>query len=186
MESSDNMLKVLVPESEQYDSEKNEFYLVKEQTLMLEHSLLSISKWESKWGKPYISDKPKTVQETVDYIKCMTINKNVDPYVYNNISNETIKQISDYINAPMTATWFSKEAKAKKSSEAITSELIYYWMVAHQIPFECEKWHLNRLLTLIKVCNIKNQPEKKMSRSAILAQNKALNDARRKKLHTRG
>lgn len=180
------MLKVYVPESEQFNEETNEFYTIKEQTLMLEHSLLSISKWESKWGKPFISDKPKTVKETIDYIRCMTINKNVDPLIYNNMSAKTIQEVNKYIEAPMTATWFSKEASGKPSSEAITSELIYYWMVAHQIPFECEKWHLNRLLTLIKVCNLKNQPEKKMSRNAILSQNRALNEARRKKLHTRG
>lgn len=180
------MLKVYVPESEQFNSETNEFYTIKEQTLMLEHSLLSISKWESKWGKPFISNKPKSVQETIDYIKCMTINKNVDPLIYNNMSAKTIQEINSYISAPMTATWFSKEASGKNSGEAVTSELIYYWMVAHRIPFECEKWHLNRLLTLIKVCNLKNQPEKKMSRSAILSQNRALNEARRKKLHTRG
>ena len=180
------MLKVYVPESEQYNEESNEFYIIKEQTLMLEHSLLSISKWESKWGKPFISNKPKTVQETIDYIRCMTINKNVDSRIYNNISTKTIQDINSYIDSPMTATWFSKEAPSKPSGESITSELIYYWMVAHGIPFECEKWHLNRLLTLIKVCNLKNQPEKKMSKNAILAQNRALNDARRKKLHTRG
>lgn len=180
------MLKVYVPESEQYNSETNEFYTIKEQTLMLEHSLLSISKWESKWGKPFISDKPKTVKETIDYIRCMTINKNVDPLIYNNMSAKTIQEVNSYIEAPMTATWFSKEPGGKSSNEAITSELIYYWMVAHGIPFECEKWHLNRLLTLIKVCNLKNQPEKKMSKSAIFSQQRALNEARRKKLHTRG
>ena len=180
------MLKVYVPESEQYNEETNEFYTIKEQTLMLEHSLLSISKWESKWGKPFISNKSKSVPETIDYIRCMTINKNVDPLIYNNISTKTIQDINAYIDSPMTATWFSKEAPSKPNGESITSELIYYWMVAHGIPFECEKWHLNRLLTLIKVCNLKNQPEKKMSKSAIFAQNRALNEARRKKLHTRG
>ena len=182
------MLKITIPSIELFDETNQEFITTKEQTLQLEHSLVSLSKWESKWCKPFLSQDTRTVEETIDYIRCMTITQNIDPVVYNNISNEIIEQINDYIDAPMTATWFSEDrkGKGKTSSEQITSELIYYWMISLNIPFECQKWHLNRLLTLIRICNIKNQPEKKMSKKAILSQNAALNAARRKKMNTKG
>ena len=181
------MLKITIPASEQWDDSKQEFVYTKERTLELEHSLVSLSKWESKWCKPFSSRDNKTYEETIDYIKCMTLNSNVDPNVYTCLTNENIKQINEYIEAPMTATWFSKEQHGGRSSnEQITSELIYYWMIALGIPFECQKWHLNRLLTLIKVCNIKNQPPKKMSKREIMSRNAALNAARRKQHNTRG
>lgn len=180
------MLKVTVPASEYFDEDKNEFFYTKEQTLSLEHSLVSISKWESKWGKPFLSDKhPKSLVETLDYIKCMTLTQNVDPLIYSNITDDIVEQIKSYIDNPMTATWFSEE-KARPSREIITSEVIYYWMIELNIPFECQKWHLNRLLTLIKVCNLKRQGNKKMSRREIIDRNRALNEARRKKYNTKG
>lgn len=180
------MLQITVPASESWDESKQEFVNTKEQTLQLEHSLVSLSKWESKWCKAFFSRKEKTTEETIDYIKFMTLTQNVKPEVYANLTKENILQINEYIEAPMTATYFSKEEKGKVNNETVTAELIYYWMIALNIPFECQKWHLNRLLTLIRVCNVKNQPPKKMSKSSILSRNAALNAARRQQLNTRG
>lgn len=180
------MLQITIPAVELWDERKQEFVTTKEQTLQLEHSLVSLSKWESKWCKAFLTKQEKTFEETLDYIKCMTITQNVDPEVYNRLTNENIEEINKYIEAPMTATYFSDDKTAKSSREQITAELIYYWMIALNIPFECQKWHLNRLLTLIKVCNIKNQPPKKRSRKEIMSRNAALNAARRKQLNTRG
>ena len=180
------MLQITIPAVELWDERKQEFVITKEQTLQLEHSLVSISKWESKWCKPFLTKQEKTFEETLDYIKCMTLTQNVDPEVYNYLTNENIKEINEYIGAPMTATYFSDEKTNKTSREQVTAELIYYWMIALNIPFECQKWHLNRLLTLIKVCNIKNQPPKKRSKKEIMSRNAALNAARRKRLNTKG
>ena len=180
------MLQITIPGIELWDESREIFTQTKEQTLQLEHSLVSLSKWESKWGKAFLSKQEKTYEETIDYIKCMTITQNVDPNVYNCLSKSIIDKITEYIEAPMTATYFSKEQSSGNSREQVTSELIYYWMIALNIPFECQKWHLNRLLTLIRVCNIKNQPPKKMSKRAIMSRNAALNAARRKQLNTRG
>lgn len=179
------MLKITIPSIEQYDEVNNEFITSKEQILQLEHSLVSLSKWEAKWEKPFLSSGDKTSEESIDYIRCMTLTQNVDPSVYKFITPSIIDEVSKYISAPMTATTFNNEKKSH-SKEIITSELIYYWMVASNIPFECQKWHLNRLITLIKVCGIKNSPPKKMSRSEILSRNKTLNEARRKALNTKG
>ena len=179
------MLTIVIPAGEQYDSVNNLFINTKEQTLTLEHSLVSVSKWEAKWHKPFISKENKTLEETIDYIKCMTITQNVDPNVYNFIDNDIIKRVYKYIDAPMTATTFSKD-NSPPSREIITSELIYYWMISLNIPVEFQKWHLNRLLTLIKVCSIKNSPKKKMSKRELMSRNRALNASRRKNLNSRG
>lgn len=180
------MLKITIPSAELWDEDKEEFVYTKEQTLQLEHSLVSLSKWESKWCKAFLSKHEKTFEETVDYVKCMTLTQNVNSDVYQYLTNKNIAEINRYIEAPMTATYFSDDKIGKTSREQVTSELIYYWMVALNIPFECQKWHLNRLLALVKVCNIKNQPPKKRSRKEILSRNAALNAARRKQLNTRG
>lgn len=174
----------LVPE--QYDEAKEEFIPAKEQTLRLEHSLVSISKWESKWCKAFFSKTDMTDEETVDYVKCMTLTQNVSPEVYECLSPSNIEEIHRYITAPMTATHFTRLEKNKPSRETITSELIYYWMIALNIPVEFEKWHISRLLTLIEVCNIKNQPPKKMSKRELASRNRALNAARRKQLNSKG
>lgn len=181
------MLQITIPANEQWDEEREEFVTTKEQRLKLEHSLISLSKWESKWCKPFLSNKEKSHEEILDYIKCMTLTKNVNPEVYNSLTNENIKQVNDYITAPMTATTFSENGVRKKANnEIFTSEVIYCAMTAYNIPFECDKWHLNRLITLIRVCGIKNEPPKKMSKRSIMSQNAALNAARRKKFNTKG
>ena len=181
------MLKIDVPISpEGWDELKQEFVEPEIVTLSLEHSLVSLSKWESKWCKPFLSNSEKTNEETIDYIKCMTITQNVDPDVYNHLSVKNIEDINKYIYAPMTATTFSDDKNSKSNREIITSELVYYWMVALQIPFECQKWHLNRLLTLVRICNVKNQPPKKMSKRDVMSRNAALNAARRKQFNSNG
>ena len=180
------MLRITIPATELWDEDKEEFINTKEQTLQLEHSLVSLSKWESKWHKPFLSKDIKTEEENIDYIKCMTITQNVDPKVYDFIPNDIREKIKEYIEDKMTATWFNDEKSGKGGSEQITSELIYYWMITQNIPIKCEKWHLNRLLTLIKVCNVKNQPPKKMGKKALMSQRSQLNAARRKQLNTRG
>lgn len=181
------MLQITIPSTELWDENKQEFVTIKEQVLQLEHSLVSVSKWEAKWCKVFLSKKEKTYEETIDYIKCMTITQNVNPDVYKYLTKENIDKINEYILAPMTATWFSDEKGGTSGSrEQITSELIYYWMLSFNIPFECQKWHLNRLLTLIRVCSIKNKDPKKMSRREIMSRNAALNAARKKQLNTRG
>ena len=180
------MLRIVIPSAEYWDETKLEFVYQKEQTLQLEHSLVSLSKWESKWKKPFLGKDPKTDEETLDYVRCMTITQNVDPAVYLRLSNENICQINEYIEDPMTATTFRKEQARQFNRETITSELIYYWMISNNIPPEYQKWHLNRLLTLIRVCNIKNNPPRKRSKGEIMRQNAALNAARRAKLGTKG
>lgn len=180
------MLEIKIPATEQWDELKQEFVYTKEQTLRLEHSLVSLSKWESKWCKPFLSKQDKTTEEIIDYIKCMNTTQNVDPNIFRCLSNDNMLSIKQYIEAPMTATTFAKDTNKKPNREIVTSELIYYWMIALNIPFECQKWHLNRLLTLIQVCNIKNQPPKKMSKKDIMSRNAALNAARRQQLNTKG
>lgn len=180
------MLTIVIPERELWDEEREELVSVKEQTLQLEHSLVSLSKWESKWKKPFLTKEDKTPEETIDYIRCMTLTPNVKPEVYNCLTHDNITKINNYISDPMTATTINMQGLSKGGKEIVTSELVYYWMVALNIPFECQKWHLNRLITLIQVCNVKNTPPKKMSRRDIMSRNAALNAARRKKYNSKG
>lgn len=183
------MLEITIPPFELFDEETGEFTTSKGQTLQLEHSLVSLSKWESKWCKSFFDMKPKTEEESLDYVRCMTLTQHVKPEVYAGLTKKNVDDIYNYISAPMTATTFSEDAKnvkGKINGELITSELVYYWMIALNIPFECRKWHLNRLVTLIRICNIKNQPPKKMSKKEIWSQNAALNAARRKQHNTKG
>lgn len=181
------MFNVEIPSKELWDEAKEEFSYTKSYSFVIEHSLISLSKWETKWNKPFLNPiEKKTYEETIDYIRCMTVTPNVPPEAYEAITDENIKQINKYIEAPMTATTFSKEQNLPKSREMITSELIYYWMVALNIPFECQKWHLNRLFTLIKICNIKNSPKKKRSTKDLNEHYAKLNAERRKKHNSKG
>lgn len=180
------MLRVTIPSRELYDETKGEFIYTKAIELQLEHSLVSLSKWESKWCTPFISTKNKTTAQSIDYIRAMTLTQNVDSSVYLSIPNEVMNQVAAYIDAPMTATILPKTTQKKTNSEIITSELIYYWMIAFNIPFECQKWHLNRLLTLINVCNIKNQPKKKRTPKEIMAERRAINEANKARFGTKG
>lgn len=173
------MLKIVIPEWEYYNEQTGEFVTVKEFELSMEHSLVSISKWESIWHKAFLKKENKTREEMFSYIKCMTLTQNVPDYVYAGLTIANYEAIQKYIEDPMTATWFNDRNNKPPSREIVTSELIYYWMIALNIPFECQKWHLNRLLTLIKVCNIKNAPSKKMPKRAQAQQTASINAARR-------
>lgn len=180
------MLQIVVPASELFDESTMRFISAKAQVLQLEHSLVSISKWESKWEKPFLSKKDLTSEETLDYIRCMTLTQNVSPSVYRRLTPKQIDDIFAYIGRRMSATWFVEDKNAPKNREVITSEIIYYWMIALNIPMECQKWHLNRLLTLIRVCSIKSKPPKKMKGSELAKHNHNLNASRRHRLGTKG
>lgn len=180
------MLQITVPATEYFDESKMEFVYKKEQTLKLEHSLVSLSKWESKWHKSFFSKREKTLEETIDYIKCMTLTQNVDPGVYDRLTKENFDQIHDYIEDPMSAIVFYDNGRGSTSNETITTEHIYYWMAANQIPPEYQKWHINRLISLLRLCSAKNSPPKKMSQNEIRRRNRALNEQRKKQLNTTG
>lgn len=187
-------LTIIIPSTELFNEETEKFIHVKETRLVLEHSLISISKWEAKFKKPFLVENAMdSIEKVLYYIKCMTVSpQNVDDLVYNCLKENQIKEIVDYIQDPMTATWFSedKEPKKKRRKEIQTSEVIYWQMIALQIPQGFEKWHLNRLLTLIRVCAAKNEEQygdkKKMSKGDLLKRNAALNAQRRAKMHTKG
>ena len=189
------MLEIRIPGQEWWDAEKAEFRYGKPTVLRLEHSLVSLSKWESKWNVPFYQDKPpKTVEQMRDYIRCMPVTQGVDPDVYRRLTRENLDTIYTYMNEPMTATWFRGEPKPnerkedgtptkrpppKRGGKVMTAEVIYARMFAAGIPIECEKWHLNRLMTLIRVCLEEQAPPKKMSRKEVMAQQKELNRKRR-------
>lgn len=183
------MIEIIVPQKEIYDEVANEFILIKETKLQLEHSLISIRKWEAKWHKPFLESDDKTLKEIIDYTKCMTMNKGVDPLVYDFMPAEAISKIVDYIKDPMTATWFSDNSTmgaAKTRNEVVTAEIIYWWMIALNIPSEYEKWHLNQLLTLIKVVSLKNQGPKKVDKHAEAARRRRINQERRARFNSKG
>lgn len=180
------MLSIDVESREFFDESKQEFVPGKACTLQLEHSLISMSKWEAKWKKPFLAEEgDRAPEEVIDYIRCMTVSpQNVPDYLYYALTESDFKRIQEYINDPMTATWFNEAnskswGKRRANRGVVTSERIYYWMVSYNIPFECQKWHLNRLLTLIHVCDLENQPKKKMSKRDIYSRNSALNAMRK-------
>lgn len=179
------MLTLMIPETRVFNDITERFFTVKARTLVLEHSLVSLSRWESEYKKPFLDTIEKTAEETYSYIRHMTITQNVDEMVYRCMDNEVFATINEYIDDPMTATTFRKE-NSFPSRDIITAEIIYYWMTAYNIPTEYQRWHLNRLLTLIRVCNVKNQPKKKMNSVAAMQQTRDLNAVRRKQHNTRG
>ena len=180
------MLNITVPAWEGYDPIHNLFVETEEQMLTLEHSLVSVSKWESKWLKPFLSKTARTQEESVDYIRCMTLNCDINPEIYYALTPSLIKQIVNYIDAPMTATTISHTQKHRGSPQILTNETIYYLMIFYGIPFECQHWHLNRLLTLIGVCEAKGAKPQKIPLAEQAAMNRRLNAARRKAWNTRG
>lgn len=174
------MLQIHVPAGEYWDEASETFLHTKDATLRLEHSLISISKWESKWCIPFLSSN-KTPEQLIDYIRCMSLDSNVDDEVLYRLSSDNVKAINDYIAAPMTATTITESHETKKTNEFVTSELIYYWMIQYNIPVSFEKWHLNRLIMLIRVCSEKAKPARQMTRNELLAKYRAVNAARRAK-----
>jgi hypothetical protein len=179
------MLKITVVLAEGYDEKTNQFVAIEKSELQLEHSLVSVSKWESQFEKPFLSGDSKTEEQILWYIHAMS-NAEIPPEVFSKISRGNISDIQSYISAKMTATWFKEEKAATLSREVVTSELIYYWMIGLGVPFECQNWHLNRLLTLIRVCNEKNKPVKKRSRSEVAQERRAINEARLRATGTSG
>lgn len=182
------MLEIQLPEQHLYDEKNNLFIDVPKTHLKLEHSLISLTKWEQRWHKPFLSKTDKTDEELVDYIRCMNMTPNVNPIVFYYLPATTQSEIIQYIKDPMTATWFRTDTigAAKNNGEVVTAEVIYYWMIALNIPVEFQKWHLNQLLTLIKVVNIKNQPKKKMSQKDAAIQQRMINEQRKAKMRSRG
>lgn len=180
------MLEIVVPGRDLWDEQRECFIPIKAQKLQLEHSLVSISKWESEWGKAFLGKQKKTRTEELDYIRCMTLTKNVDPYTYINLTDSNMDQINDYIGTQRTATKFLESKNMPgPNAEVITSELIYYWMITLNIPVKFERWHLSRLLALIKICSTKNS-SKKMSKSELMRRNRSLNEMRKMQQHTKG
>lgn len=182
------MIEITIPECELFNELTEEFIYAPEQKLQLEHSLASLYDWESKWNKPFISKNKKTSEESIDYVRCMTLTPNVDPSVYYRLSDDNIQEINGYLERSMTATTFHNYGKPQKPSrEIITAEIIYYWMITLGIPLEpCQYWHLDRLFTLIKVCSLKNSPSKKMSKKDLYAHNAAINAANKKLFNSKG
>lgn len=179
------MLRIVIPEREFFNEADSTFIQLKEQHIQMEHSLISLSKWERKWHKPFLTDEKKTIEETIDYFKCMTLSQGIDDLIYQTLPPSVVNEINDYVENPMTATWFS-DTGHPPSREIITSEIIYYAMIKFNIPFECQKWHLNSLFTLIRVCSLKEGPSKKMSSQEIMARNRELNEARKARMNTKG
>lgn len=180
------MLRITVPSVEVFNEATQEFDKFPETILELEHSLVSLSKWESTWEKPFLGQDSKTTEETYGYIRAMSLTEDIPEDVFLRFTPDNLKLVNSYINAKMTATWFKENPNQPPNREIITAEIIYYWMIALNIPFECQYWHLNKLMTLIQVCNQKNQPEKKMSQRELAARNRQLNAQRKAQFNTRG
>lgn len=182
------MLTIIVPSVEFFDESTQEFINGKETTLILEHSLVSMSKWESKFCKPFLGPDEKTKEEIIYYIQMMVIDGEFSELVYKSFNQKILDEINDYINSPQSATtfWESPQHKTMKRNEVITSELIYFWMFSYGVPKECEHWHLNRLFTLLRIFNVKNSKQKKMSKHELAARNRELNEQRKAQLGTKG
>lgn len=180
------MLRIIVPGTELFDQETSTFTTIGDRLIELEHSLLSLSKWESKFQKPFLSSTAKTTEEVFEYIKFMILTDPIPDEVFTNLTETNLEAIQEYIESKQSATTFREMKQSRGRSETITSELIYYWMVTYQIPFECEAWHLNRLFSLIRICGIKNSKPKKMSQTELREYNRKLNSERRSALGSSG
>lgn len=186
------MLTLTIPKQEVYDETTSTFYPIEEQKLHFEHSLYAVSKWESKWHVPFLDGKEKNMTQIIDYVRCMCLDEDVDPITFKGLTRKNLKTVEEYIANPMTATWIREDKKiqngqkAPSRGKAITSELLYFYMSQAQIPYECQFWHLNRLVMLIRVSGEELKPKKKMSKKSILEQQRSLNQARRARLGSKG
>jgi hypothetical protein len=180
------MLQLKITGGELFDEETQTFTSTEDVTLNLEHSLLSLSKWESKFLKPFLSNNNKTSEEILWYIRCMIIDNNYNENSILNLSQSNFEEINAYINSPQSATTFGSMPQRGGMSEVITAELIYYWMIAFTIPISCETWHINRLFSLIRICNIKNSKPQKMNRNEVASRNRMINEQRKQQLNTTG
>lgn len=180
------MLTIIVGATAVYNEETKSFESQGGEELQLEHSLVSLSKWESIHEKPFLDQKDKTSEEVLSYVECMLLTANPPENFRKNLSQENFDQINAYIDRKMTATWFSESQSPTRNQEIVTSELVYYWMTVFHIPFECEKWHINRLFTLIRICNVKQEKPKKMSRAEMARRHRELNEKRKAQLGTKG
>lgn len=178
-------LKLDIPQTELFDESTNKVYMCKPCSITLEHSLVSIHKWEQKYHRSFFSKGPKTRDELLDYIRFMTLTSNVDPLVYYSLKSYHFKDIDEYMNNPMTASTIV-DTNQGKSRDVVTAELVYWWMIEFQIPYECRKWHIKTLMSLIRVCNAKSQKPKKMPKKAVMNQYSALNELRRQQMNSRG
>lgn len=179
-------LTINIPSAELYDQKNGRFVTIRGRELKFEHSLLSVSKWESKWHKSFFSKDAKTEEETTDYIRCMCLTNDADPNIFKYLDAVSKSKIAEYIADPMTGTKLRK-INQKPSREIVTNELIYFWMTSFGIPFDpCEKWHLNRLMILIEIASRKNTPPKKVGKREAAQQRTALNAQRRAKYNTKG
>lgn len=180
------MLRIIIEGDELFDESTNEFSRVGDIVIDLEHSLVSLSKWESMYQKPFLSSEKRSTEEIFGYLKAMMLDADIDSNLVRRFSQKTIDQIQEYIDSSQSATTFGNMPARNGPGEVITSELIYYWIVSYNIPFEVERWHLNRLFSLIRICNLKNSKPKRMSRNEIAQRNRELNAQRRAELGTSG
>ena len=180
------MLRIEIAGAEYWDEEHEEFVSSPSDILLLEHSLRSVAKWEAKWKKAYLAQRDMTMEELIDYVRCMTLGKESDPLVYQSLTLDQLVQIKEYINDPMTATTFREEEGGPKNRSITTAEILYYEMSELNIPYSCDRWHLNRLMTLIRVCAIKRSPKKKGNKNQHAQRRKNLNKQRREQYGTHG
>lgn len=180
------MLTIVVSGNEHFNEETQEFVTVGDFVIELEHSLASLSKWESIYEKPFLGKDEKTSEEVFGYIRAMIITPNISPELFSRLSSENLSAVNTYINSKASATWFRDDSTAPSNRNVITAEVIYHWMISFRIPLECEHWHLNRLFTLLKIASAKNDKPKKMNDGQIAARNREVNEKRRAELGTSG
>ena len=180
------MLTIYVGATEHFDEKTREFSYVGGTPIQLEYSLAILSKWESKFNKPFLGPQKKTREETISFIQEMIITPEISPDIINEFTLQNFKDVNAYMESKQTATWFSDTPEPKTSREVITAELIYYWLVTFNIPWEAQHWHLNKLFTLIKVFNAKSEKPKKMTPGQAAARRRELNEQRKQQYKTAG
>ena len=181
MTVQDGVLKILIPGKEDWDEANQCFIYSKDTVLNLKHSLVSIAKWETNWNISFLDKfgkKETTVEQVLDYIRCMTINQNIDPNVYKCLTNKNVEDVFTYIGSSMTATTFSDHLKPGRK-RIVTSELVYSWMIDFGVPFQCEKWPFDRLITLLRVCEAEHREHKKGSTSSAMKRNRDIKQRNR-------